>query len=52
MAENMPGKESISCLRGRHKWLQVKPDRLALLRGEVITHQRCERCGRERTKAR
>jgi hypothetical protein len=42
----------MTCLRGRHKWREVKPDSLALLRGEVVMRQRCERCGKERNKAR
>lgn len=43
---------SMTCLRGRHKWREVEPDSLALLRGEVVMRQRCERCGKERNKAR
>ncbi len=43
---------AMSCLRGRHRWKQAKPDSLALLRGEVVLRQQCERCGKERNRAR
>lgn len=43
---------SVTCLRGRHKWRELKPDSMALLRGELVMRQRCERCGKERNRAR
>lgn len=39
------------CRNGHHKWRVVKSDPFAVKRGELITRYRCERCGKEKTKA-
>jgi len=39
------------CRNGHHKWRPVKSDPFAVHRGELITRFRCERCGKEKTKA-
>lgn len=39
------------CRNGHHKWRVVKSDPFAVHRGELITRYRCERCGKERTRA-
>ena len=39
------------CRNGHHKWRPVNSDPVAVHRGELITRFRCERCGKEKTKA-
>jgi len=50
-----PGKQAkpdqTLCRNGHHKWTVVKSDPFAVRRGELITRFRCQRCGKEKTKA-
>ena len=39
------------CRNGHHKWKVVKSDPFAVHRGELVTRYRCERCGKEKTRA-
>ncbi len=45
-----PVKQTL-CRNGHHKWRVVKADPFAVHRGELITRYRCERCGKEKTRA-
>lgn len=39
------------CRNGHHKWKVVNSDPFAVQRGELVTRYRCERCGKEKTRA-
>ncbi|MGD2008603.1 MAG: hypothetical protein PVJ95_10040 [Cellvibrionales bacterium] len=57
MADVLPFKrrparpDQTLCRNGHHKWTVVNADPFAVRRGALITRYRCERCGKEKTKA-
>lgn len=45
-----PGKGSVMCLEGHHKWAVWKAKQFDVREGKLVTVYRCERCGAEKTK--
>ena len=40
------------CRQGHHKWVIVKDSQFDTKQGRLVTVERCERCGKTRTRAR
>ncbi|MGC3981767.1 MAG: hypothetical protein QM808_10930 [Steroidobacteraceae bacterium] len=40
------------CDSGFHKWVIVKQSQFDVKQGKLLTVERCERCGKQRTRAR